>query len=148
MTEFGLYVLTKEYMEKHYIAKYPQDRETGARPFFFALKDQDSELFWFIPISSKIDKYQPIIQKYPNAGIVCELYGGKQSAILVQNIIPAKIEHIEREFTVNSIHYILKDTNKINTIKRKAKNVLAIIKHKDVKMFKEVKELYWKLLSK
>ena len=76
------------------------------------------------------------------------MYGGKQSAILVQNIIPAKIEHIEREFTVNSIHYILKDTNKINTIKRKAKNVLAIIKHKDVKMFKEVKELYWKLLSK
>jgi len=29
MTSIGLYVLTEEYMEKHYIAQYPQDKETG-----------------------------------------------------------------------------------------------------------------------
>ena len=51
MTEFGLYVLTKEYMEKYYIAKYLHDKETGERPFFFAVKDQESNLLWFIPIS-------------------------------------------------------------------------------------------------
>ena len=32
-----------------------------ARPTYFAIKDKD--ILWFIPISSKVDKYQVIINK-------------------------------------------------------------------------------------
>jgi hypothetical protein len=64
MTSFGLYVLTEEYMGKHYIAKYPQDKETGERPFFFAINEESSNLYWVIPISSKVKKYKPVIENF------------------------------------------------------------------------------------
>lgn len=44
MTPFGLYVLTQEYTNKYYIAKYPQDNETGERPFFFAFKEELNDI--------------------------------------------------------------------------------------------------------
>lgn len=142
MTSFGLYVLTQEYMEKFYIAKYPQDKETGERPFFFAIKEDLSDLYWVIPISSKVKKYKPVIEKFPNSGIIHELYGGKESVILTQNIVPAKLEHFEREFTVNTIHYILKDEKIKHEILTKAKTIIALIKHREIPFFKEVKDLY------
>jgi carotenoid cleavage dioxygenase-like enzyme len=142
MTSFGLYVLTEEYMEKHYIAKYPQDKETGERPFFFAINEESSNLYWVIPISSKVKKYKPVIEKFPNSGVIHELYGGKESVILTQNIVPAKIEHFEREFTVNTIHYILKDEKIKHEILTKAKTIIALIKHREIPFFKEVKDLY------
>jgi len=142
MTSFGLYVLTQEYMDKHYIAKYPQDKETGERPFFFAFKEDSSDMYWVIPISSKVEKYKPVIAKFSNAGYIHELYGGKESVILTQNVVPAKNEHFEREFTVNSIHYILKDENVKHEIMTRAKSIIAIIKHRDIPFFKEVKDLY------
>ena len=33
----------------------------GNRPTYFTIKDKD--ILWFIPISSKVDKYQKIIDK-------------------------------------------------------------------------------------
>lgn len=129
-------------MVNHYIAKYPQDKETGERPFFFAFKDKSCDIYWVIPISSKIEKYEPIIEKFPNSGFIHELYGGKESVVLTQNIVPAKLEHFEREFTVNSVHYILKDEKTKHEILIRAKSIIALIKHHDIPFFKEVKDLY------
>lgn len=142
MTPFGLYVLTQEYMDKYYIAKYPQDKETGERPFFFAFKEELNDIYWVIPISSKVKKYKPIIEKYPKSGVIYELYGSKESVILIQNIVPAKLEHFEREFTVNSIHYVLKDETIKREVVTRAKSIIALIKHRDISFFKEVKDLY------
>ena len=38
------------------------NRESGkSRPTYFTIKDED--ILWFIPLSSKVDKYQEIIEK-------------------------------------------------------------------------------------
>ena len=38
------------------------NHENGrARPTYFTIKDKD--ILWFIPLSSKVSKYQPIINK-------------------------------------------------------------------------------------
>lgn len=129
-------------MDIYYLSRYPKDKETGERPFFFALKDDDHELLWLIPISSKVEKYEAILNKHPHSGYICYLYGHKQSVVLTQNIIPAKIEHIERAFTVNSIHYILKNEKTKKEILKRAKAIISIIKYKDIPFFKDVKNLY------
>lgn len=37
-----------------------------ARPTYFTIKDRD--ILWFIPLSSKVSKYKPIIKKKKNNG--------------------------------------------------------------------------------
>ena len=56
--------------------------------------------------------------------------------------MPAKLEHFEREFTVNSIHYVLKDETIKHEVITRAKSIIALIKHRDIPFFKEVKDLY------
>jgi len=142
MTNFGLYVLNDIYLDTLYPDKYPQDKN-DKRPFYLAIKDDSKEqVYWCIPLSSKTEKYAPIIKKIPNAGIIAHLYGEKDSAILTQNIVPVPVHYIEREFMLNDIHFVIKDSNLINEIDKKARVIIALIKNKNFKFFENCKEMY------
>lgn len=145
MINYGLYVLSDVYMSTLYPFKYPQDKNVK-RPFYLAIQDDDKEhVYWCIPLSSKIDKYKSIIKEKPNAGIIAYLYGDSDSVILTQNIVPVPIEYIEREFTLNNIHFVIKDSILIDEISKKAKKIIALIKYKEIKFFENCKKLYCSL---
>lgn len=143
MVEFGLYVLTDDYMNNIYPKYYPQNKDSGERPFFMIFKDDKKEnVYWLIPISSQCEKYKEVFAKYPNAGELVELYNKKISAVLTQNIIPVKKENIEREFTVNKINYVLKDSHKRKKILKKAKIVKTLLLHGKMKSSVDIKKIY------
>lgn len=62
-----------------------------SRPSYLAIKDK--EIYWFIPLSSKVEKYKPIIKnKLKKYGvckgiIICKI-AGKDSVVLIQNAFP------------------------------------------------------------
>ena len=61
------------------------------RPTYFTIKDKD--ILWFIPLSSKVDKYQKIIDKKIKKYGKCETIlirqiGNKENVILLQNAFP------------------------------------------------------------
>jgi len=68
------------------------------RPTYFTIKDKD--ILWFIPLSSKVDKYEKIIkkkiEKYGscNTILIREIKGTKH-AILLQNAFPTLEKYID-----------------------------------------------------
>ncbi len=82
-----------------------QNYERGhKRPTYFTIKEKD--ILWFIPLSSKVDKYKKIIfnkiQKYGfcNTILIREIMG-KESIILLQNAFPTLEKYIDHVHTIN-----------------------------------------------
>ena len=68
------------------------------RPTYFTIKDND--ILWFIPLSSKVEKYQKIIDKKMEKYGVCNSILirdilGNESAILIQNAFPTLEKYID-----------------------------------------------------
>ena len=82
-----------------------QNHEKGKkRPTYFTIKDND--ILWFIPISSKIDKYKKIIdkkiEKYSFCNtILIEKIFDEESAILLQNAFPTLEKYIDHVHTID-----------------------------------------------
>ena len=94
------------------------NHENGkARPTYFTIKDGD--ILWFIPLSSKVSKYEPIIEKkikkYGSCKsiMICEI-ANKQSVILIQNAFPTLEKYIDHPHIVDG-----KPLKVIDTLKNK-----------------------------
>ena len=81
------------------------NHENGkSRPTYFTIKDED--ILWFIPLSSKVDKYQKIIEtkikKYGSCKsiMICEI-ANKPAAILIQNAFPVLEKYIDHPHTID-----------------------------------------------
>lgn len=86
-----------------------------ARPTYFTIKDKD--ILWFIPLSSKVDKYQTIIdkkiKKYGSCkSIMISEIANKPSVILIQNAFPVLEKYIDHHHIVDG-----KPLRVINTLK-------------------------------
>ena len=81
------------------------NHENGkARPTYFTIKDGD--ILWFIPLSSKVDKYQEIINKkitkYGSCkSIMISEIANKPSVILIQNAFPVLEKYIDHPHMVD-----------------------------------------------
>ena len=81
------------------------NHENGhSRPSYLAIKDH--KILWFIPLSTKIQKYQSIItQKEKKYGlcktILIKKIAGKEQAILIQNAFPTLEKYIKSRHTVD-----------------------------------------------
>ena len=75
-----------------------------SRPSYLAIKDKD--ILWFIPLSSKINKYQKIVdkkmKKYGKCSgiIICEIAGVKE-AVLIQNAFPTLEKYVKSKHMIN-----------------------------------------------
>ena len=81
------------------------NHESGhSRPSYLAIKDD--KLLWFIPLSSKIDKYNVIIQnkikKYGSCkSILIKKIAGRKQVILIQNAFPTLEKYIQSKHTID-----------------------------------------------
>lgn len=79
------------------------------RPCYYCFKDyKNDELIWFIPISSKVDKYKKIFNyKLNKFGKVDTIVFGKvnsdERVFLIQNMFPVTIKYIEEKYKRNNI---------------------------------------------
>ena len=77
----------------------------GKRPLYLAIID--GNILWFVPLSSKINKYKKIIKnkmyKYGLCNtILIRKVLGKETAILLQNAFPCTIEFIDHQHLMNN----------------------------------------------
>jgi hypothetical protein len=111
-----------------------KNHENGnTRPTYFCVKDENSKILWFIPMSSKVEKYRKIQeQKIKKNGVCDTIVIGKyreiEAAFLIQNIFPITekyIDHIDiiRNKAVAVVEgtqkEIIKKVNKIFKLKKK-----------------------------
>lgn len=81
------------------------NHENGhSRPSYLAIKDE--KILWFIPLSTKIDKYKSIIEKKEKKygsckTILIKKIAGQKQAILIQNAFPTLEKYIQSRHTVD-----------------------------------------------
>lgn len=81
------------------------NHENGkTRPTYFTIKDRD--ILWFIPLSSKVTKYQGIIDKKIRKYGTCKSImigeiANRKSAILIQNAFPTLEKYIDHPHMVD-----------------------------------------------
>ena len=132
MVKAGFYIIKDQFFEDMN-DPYLKGNKKGNRPHYYCFKDYDG-LYWMIPLSSKVSKYQKIMDDKIKNGKPCDIIhivkldNGKKSAFLIQDIFPITERYIEREYTISGKHLILTSEHSINEIERKAKKVIAMLK--------------------
>lgn len=107
MEENKFYFIKDEYFEKYYCEDNKPNKESDddgehKRPCYYAFKDND--IYWMIPISSEIEKYEYEYQKSMDRYGFCDTLAfvyvkGNKNAALVQNMIPVTDKYIENMYT-------------------------------------------------
>ena len=119
------------------------------RPTYFTIKDKD--ILWFIPISSKIDKYQKIIDKKVERYGICNTIiirkiADSDAAILLQNAFPTLEKYIDHVHTVDGVPLSV-PTDLQNEIKRLFKNMIGLKKRGTNLFFTDIDTLKQKMLD-
>lgn len=127
-----------------------QNHEKGKkRPTYFTIKDKD--ILWFIPISSKIDKYRKIIEKKQEKYGLCNTIiirkiADEYAAILLQNAFPTLEKYIDHVHTVDGIPLKV-PTGLQHEIKSLFKNMLGLKKRGTNLFFTDIDNLKQKMLD-
>ena len=137
-----------------------QNKENGnKRPCYYCFKSKKyDDIIWFIPVSTKIEKYQKIynykIQKQIKLGkkpsidtIVFGNVASTYSVFLIQNMFPVTKKYVESQYIKNKVAIRL--SNKLQTeVIYKANKVLNLYNHgmKNI-IFPNVDNILEQLLS-
>ena len=121
--------------------------DTNYRPHFLCFKDNNNpDILWAVPQSSKVEKYQRLIQskmqKYGRCDtIVIGEFAGRNNAFLIQNMFPISERYIDHVHTISGkpveIH-----PNLQAEIQSKARRVLNIYKRNKKILFADINKLY------
>lgn len=151
------------YLNDQYYIDFPDPRlmqnkekvngELHDRPCFYTFQDTKTGLYWMIPFSSKVEKFEKIYDKKVKKYGKCDtiVFGevlGHEKAFLIQNMCPVIPKYIKNE-------YIDKNDNnpvRVNALLEKelldkAKRVLALQRRGIPLIFPDVLSIERKLLS-
>lgn len=100
-----LYHIKDEFFDRINNKELMINHENGhSRPSYLAIKDGD--ILWFIPLSTKIEKYRTIIEKKEKKygrckTIIIKEIAGRNQAILIQNVFPTLEKYIQSRHTID-----------------------------------------------
>lgn len=147
-----VYHIKNEYFEfvkdEKLMTNYEGD---STRPNYFCIKINDENAMWFVPMSSKVEKYKKIIQnkmkKYKKCDtIVIGNYRGREHAFLIQNMFPITEKYIDHIDTIEGKALKVPSETR-RDIERKVEKVL-LLKEKGINLiFPNVDKITEKLLK-
>ena len=103
-----VYHIKDEYFEYVKDEKLMKNHENGnTRPTYFCIKSSNSKILWFIPMSSKVEKYRKLQEQKIQKNGVCDTivigkYRRKEAAFLIQNIFPITEKYIDHIDTIRN----------------------------------------------
>lgn len=129
----------KFYFIKDEFFEYIQDRElcenktTGnKRPCFYCFKDNTyDKIIWFLPISSKVQKYEQIYNKKQSMyktidNIVFGYVEGEKRVFLIQNMFPTTEEYVIEKYIKQDRDVVVNQELK-RELERKATKILKLV---------------------
>jgi len=100
-----LYHIKDSFFDKINNEKLMLNHENGhSRPSYLAIRDE--KILWFIPLSTRVDKYKSIIEKKVKKygkcrTIIIRKIGGVNQAILIQNAFPTTEKYVQNIHTID-----------------------------------------------
>jgi len=133
MKKAGFYIIRDQFFTDM-ADPYLKGNKGENRPHYYCFEDTRNGIYWMIPLSSRIEKYQKIIEKWESKGKSCDILhiatldNGKKSAFLLQDMFPMTDEYVEREYTVAGNHLMVTSEKTIRIIEKKARKVVGMLK--------------------
>jgi len=133
MRKTGFYIIKEKFFEDM-DDPYLKGNKAGNRPHYYCFEDTRTGIYWMIPLSSRIDKYERIVETKEKAGKPCDIVhivkldDSRRSAFLIQDMFPITDEYIEREYTIAGNHLMLTSEHMVKEIEQKAKKVMGMLK--------------------
>lgn len=111
--------------------------ETTKHPHYFAFLDGKTGLYWLVPSSSKIDKFERIIQKKleqhkPTDTIKIVKIFDRPTALLFQDMFPVTAEYIDGQYIRRGEPVRIADPKLIQELEKTARKVINIL-HRGVR---------------
>jgi len=100
-----LYHIKDEFFDKINEKGLMINHENGrSRPSYLAIKDND--ILWFIPLSTKVDKYKSIIEKKVKKYGTCKTIlikriAEREQVILIQNAFPTIEKYVKSKHSID-----------------------------------------------
>lgn len=146
LLEGYVYHIKDEYFNKVEDPNLMKNKEDGNyRPTYYCMKDENTGLLWVVPMSTKVEKYQPIYDKQKarygkSLTIVIGKYDGKEAAFLLQNMFPITTKYIDHIHTKNGnpvpVHTVIQEI-----INNNFKQLKQLIKLNKKVVFPDVKNI-------
>ena len=128
------YFIKDEFFDIFKDYKLMQNKESGnKRPCYFCFNDEhDSKIIWFVPISSKVQKYKKIYNSKIKRKKVVDnfVFGevlGNEKVFLIQNIFPTTEKFIENKYRSKNKDVRISD-NLQDEVIRVSKKVIELSK--------------------
>ncbi len=122
------YFIQDEFFELVKDKELCTNKENGnKRPCFYCFKDKNNQnLIWFIPISSKLEKYKKMERTGVVDTIVFGYVEGEQRAFLIQNMFPTTEKYIIQKYIRQNRDVVINE--KLNKeIQIKANKILTLV---------------------
>jgi len=137
ITSGNLYFISDDFFQKVNDPYLKINYEDTKRPHYFAFEDTTTNLFWVAPCSSKVEKYEKIIeqkkkQHKPNDTIKIVTIQNNKSAILFQDMFPTTEKYIEEQYFRGNQPVQIADPKIIDSLEKSAKKVINLI-HRGIK---------------
>ncbi|MDL2302384.1 hypothetical protein LJC58_08520 [Lachnospiraceae bacterium OttesenSCG-928-D06] len=110
------------------------NHKTTSRPHYFAFKDPYTSLYWLVPCSSQIAKFEKIIsqkkqQHKPTDAIKIIKIQGKITALLFQDMFPISSDYITSQYIRNGQPYSITNPKTISYLEKNAQKIISLIRH-------------------
>ena len=129
------YFVKDSFFEKVKDKELLQNKSNGnKRPCYFCFKDMhNNDLIWFVPISSKVEKYKNIyihkLKSSKNHSIDTIIFGkvnGVENVFLIQNMFPCIEKYVSSQFVRKNIPVIITKSLQ-DEILRKANKIILLV---------------------
>ncbi len=133
MKKAGFYILKDEFFTDMN-DPYLKGNKSESRPHYYCFKDEKEELFWMIPLSSRVRKYRRIMENQAKKKKPCDilhivkLADDRESVFLIQDMFPIIPKYIAREYTIGENHLVLTSEATQKIINKKARKVSHMLR--------------------
>lgn len=140
----GLCIITDQYF-LDFPNIHHMSNKHESRPYYLAVK-QEGAIWWVVPLSSRVEKYQEKIKSDEKKHGECIFYHvakvkGREKAFLIGNVIPVTAQYIKRPFTVSGVPFVIQDKNTIRAIQTKLKRYLAMVRYNKLQPFVDIMQI-------
>lgn len=128
----SLYFVSDDFFAKIQDPYLKVNYEDTKRPHYFAFKDSKTGLYWLVPCSSKIEKFERLIlkkqeQHKPTDTIKIVKIFDRKTALLFQDMFPVTAEYIDGQYIKGGQSVRIADPKLIQELEKNAKKIINLL---------------------
>lgn len=132
-----LYFVSNDFFTKIQDPFLKINYENTKRPHYFAFRDSKTELYWLVPCSSKVEKFERLIQEKqeqhkPTDTIKIVKIFDRKTVLLFQDMFPVTDAYIEKLYVKGGQPVRIADPKIIQDMEKNARKVINLL-HRGVR---------------